>query len=152
MIELDPEYADAYHVLSYAEKGLGKTDAAMQDCLRAVTYWQEELTDLTVPATGGSEKAEIKDWGNQLSFSMPGRAGSTVTWTTQTNPNDNLDTIMVVRQPNGEPVACVDDISEQDYDSQFTFKLPETGEYTIVVGAVWGEATGDVTLSADVRK
>ncbi|PJF44793.1 MAG: hypothetical protein CUN55_02120 [Phototrophicales bacterium] len=103
--------------------------------------------DLALPATASGT---ITNDSYIFSWCFDGTRGQTVTVTVNAT-SGNLDPLIGLTNIDFDPVYIEnDDISANDFDSSFTFTLPETRQYVIIVtrsGIQDGKTTGNFTLS-----
>jgi tetratricopeptide (TPR) repeat protein len=76
-------------------------------------------------------------------FAFEGRAGQVVTISAQSHPDDQLDTLLLLLDPEGNPLAGSDDFEPPGLDSQITrFTLNSSGYYLVVLTHALGGSEG----------
>ena len=96
-----------------------------------------EYVSHTVPAI---IKNEIAAAGQQHGYRFEGEAGDI--WRITVEPqSDTFDPLATLYGPSGEVVGTNDDRAAQDWTSELTVRLPETGSYALLVESSAGGVT-----------
>ena len=105
--------------------------------------------DRSVVAIGAATDGTISNDTFEVSLTFEGQAGDVVTIDVAATSGD-LDTVLILRGPDGSVVAENDDISITMTDSRIEgMTLPQSGTYTVVVsryGGASGASEGDFRL------
>jgi tetratricopeptide (TPR) repeat protein len=112
--------------------------------IRLINTNQVENDDLLVanePVT-----VEIGE-GTVHVFAFEGQTGQVVTISSRAHPDDQLDTLLLLLDPEGNPLAGSDDFEPPGLDSQITrFTLNSSGYYLVVLTHALGGSEGRATV------
>jgi len=87
-------------------------------------------------------------------YSIPfnAEAGQSLDIDVQTVAPGFVDPLIVVLGPDNQPLVGDDDITRNDYNATIDgFRLPQDGQYTLVISHAEGGANGTVNVSLDVN-
>jgi Bacterial pre-peptidase C-terminal domain len=101
----------------------------------------------TVAASLTSDDCAAFDGSRYDEWAFSGAAGQTVTFTLGAA---SFDTLLMLIDPSGRPVAQNDDASATTTDSRLTFTLDATGTWTLVANSLPANGLGIYVLSADL--
>lgn len=99
--------------------------------------------------SGQTAQGVLATQGDAISFVYLGTAGETITIDMNAVDSDELDTYLVLYDPDGELVAENDDRNRRTFDSQIRHTLQVDGDYTIVAMQFSGAGDFSLTLRSD---
>lgn len=102
------------------------------------------LVSQTAAQPAATHSGELTAQAPRASYEVTLQAGQVVTLTTDTDTN--LDTVLTLIGPDGEPVAQNDDDASGDLTSEIVYGAARAGTYTAVVTG-YGNATGSFSLT-----
>jgi len=149
-IEFAPDSADAfrnraelYAIMKNDNGFLADWDATLEQ--QAVSILRREI-----PTSGGIDIARISNNGWQVHYSFDAQTGDTVDIEIV---DASFDTVLMVRDWRGRPIAFSDDISADETRSQISdLQLTENNTYTIIVAGYTPRETGDFEISVTLGK
>lgn len=80
-------------------------------------------------------------------WTFSGTVGQTITITMSAT---SFDTLLMLLDPSGKPVAVNDDASTTGTDSRLTFTLDATGTWTVIANSLSTSGSGSYVISADL--
>lgn len=150
VLDTEPQNASAFLGRGIAKIGLERRAEAAQDFIE----WMD-LTQLASGITTRIPLDRLRD-GETLTVSMVeghiysipfrGNRGQLVTITAQ---SQTADTLLVLLSEAGEPLTADDDGGEGLNALLSSFTLPESGDYTILLGHAGGGSSGEVAVTLD---
>ena len=175
-IELDPDNAYALDGRAYTKAYLGNFVGARADYERARTiqniFVNDHLTLGTIESVAGNAEAagveflvamemlgtehtehEAVEIGDEIAVDMAegrvvtlpfvGEAGQVISFNAM---SDEADALLVLLDPDGEPVAGDDDSGTHLNATLPAVELPSDGTYTLLVGHAGGGSEGTITV------
>ena len=100
----------------------------------------------TVASSLTADDCSAFDGSRYDEWSFAGTAGQTMTITMSST---SFDTLLMLLDPSGNPVAQNDDASTSGTDSRLTFTLDSSGTWTIVANSLVANGLGSYVISAD---
>ncbi|HVU11339.1 MAG TPA: tetratricopeptide repeat protein [Phototrophicaceae bacterium] len=148
-IQLDATYPWGYLARgsSYGKQGDRASEAA--------DYWQFAQLDgtqaLVQPEIQAGGSAQLAMQAG-LVFHIPfeGKAGQVITIAANSPASVGVDSLLVLLDPNGKPIAADDDSGGDTNALISKVALPTSGTYTIIVTHAGGNNTGSVTVTLTV--
>ena len=149
-MQLDSSYA-----LPYLSRGI-TLETMEEPVASAGDYYRYTLMNrsraLTHEALEGDSQFELtmrEGWVYTIPFTAT--RGKLVNIDVATLEPGFVDPLIVLVGPDGSPLIGDDDISHSEYDATIEgFKLPESGEYTLVISHAEGGANGTVSVDFDL--
>jgi tetratricopeptide (TPR) repeat protein len=144
-LRLRPDAVGLYLQRGMVQSLLGNTALAAADYLDWIQS-QQKNTDATHLLRSGESQVVELDQGMVYVFSFEGRAGQTVTLSATSRTAGVTDPLLVLLNPQGDPIAADDD-SGGNYDAALTdLVLPIDGIYGLVVSHAGGGSDGAVRV------
>lgn len=146
----DVGYTDASGFMGRAEayEAVGRMPEALLDYDAAFYAYQQTLEVKPLAEGRNLIAGELRSVGDQQHFTFTAQQGTRITFTIQGKDGRNVDTIILLRAPDGTPIAFNDDVREGVYTSELKdIRLPQTGVYTLVVAGYEGRETGAFVLN-----
>jgi len=127
---------------------MGNMDSALVDYMEWIDRrGRQVITNENLPWMGTTE-VQMSD-GYVYFFPFNASAGQNIVVTaTSTQRGVDADPLVVILDPQGQPLTANDDSGEW-WDSYVNFTAPEAGEYTIVLTHAGGSTTGNIEVSFD---
>lgn len=126
---------------------LGNTVEQASDFLRYLQLIQTGLTPLG-PLEDRTPRFVTMEQGAIFTFTIEGTKGQRLSVRAEARPGDAVDPLIVVLDPEGNPLAANDD-SGDSFDSTIDrVALPEDGRYTIILSHALGGSEGQVAIAA----
>ena len=142
-IDLQPDESQPYILRGHIHTESGDIQAAAADYAQWL-YHTEAQRERHAPILQTRDRRLLMRFGTLHEFSFAGLAGQRLRVTATSN---SVDSMLVVLGPDGDAIIADDD-SGQGLNAAITaFVLPETGEYTLLVGHARGGWDGVVWLS-----
>lgn len=150
-IELDPEFAFPYLKRANIYAQQDDMDAALTD------YWQWVQLNQSSTQTGdmltGDTPIEVTvSMTEGLVYSLPfqAAAGQTLTASAIADNTDSLDPLLVLLDPQGEPLTFGDNTDESVNAAISGYTLPTGGTYTLLVTHASSGGEGDIEVTLDL--
>jgi len=144
-IELQPEMQDYYMARGFIYSETNNLALAAPDFFQRMTL--VERTSLTETIDFGDSLSVSMDYGVVARVTFAGSAGQTITLTARDSLGVGVDPLLVLLDPDGNPIAGNDD-GGGEFDSLLNdYSLPDTGTYTAVISHANGGFTGTVNVS-----
>lgn len=151
-IELNQEYALAYSNRGYLNEDFERYDDALFDWNQALILRQERVDEREMITDSYTIESRIDETGHQILVMFEGEAGQPFTAET-TRPDFDLDPVLMLRDPDGEPIAFNDDVSDDNRDALIVgLELPEDGTYILVIASANGRGVGDFALTVTLSE
>jgi tetratricopeptide (TPR) repeat protein len=127
---------------------LGETALAAADALRfaALSGAQQRSGG---PLTDGEPSVVAVQPGDLYVFTFSGQRGQRVTIAAQARPGDAIDPLIVLLNPDNQPIAASDDTGSSLDAAIVRFPLPADGVYAIVMTHALGGDTGQVAVGIE---
>lgn len=133
---------------SNAYEALGEMALALSDRNTMFRLLEGEVVFRKLTEDTRSLQATIEAMDTQVHITFDGIAGDVITVTLTVPDESGLNSVMLLRDPNGDPVAYSADMNS--LDAYFTDVLLTTsGTYTIVVASDLGATSGAFELRLD---
>ncbi len=151
-MQLDETYSLPYLSRGITHENMGQSEDSAADYLsyalmnRSRSLFHAELE-------GDSEFALPMRDGWVYSIPFDAKRGQSVDISVETVQPGFVDPLIILIGPDGEALVGDDDISRADYDAVISdYKLPASGEYTLVVSHAEGGANGTLNVDVDVTQ
>ena len=149
-ISFNPTYALAYNNRGYLRDEMGEPTLALSDWDVATTLRAADIVSVAL-ASNDTLIETIQDEGQQFHIAIDAEAGTNLTAQTSWE-GATLDTTLLLRGPDGTPLAFNDDIGDDAIDAYLEgILLPQSGTYTIVVASAVLSDTGTFSLYVAVE-
>lgn len=145
-LALNPDSYVANGIRSGVNEALGNTDAAAQDFAAAVNVKTVEIVEAEALVPGESVPLTMT---LGRTFYLPFEVQADQRWTisvTSVNAGEVDSTVMVLN-PEGVPLAFNDDASDETLDAQIAdYQTIESGTYTVVISHANGGSEGEIAV------
>ncbi len=146
-LTLEPRAVNLYLQLGLVENKLGEQQAAASDYLkwvRAIINLNDQNTDLTLRP--GESQVVAMAPGRVYVMSFQGHAGEKVTVKTATQPDIQIDSLLILADNQLNPLVADDDGGD-NYNAVISqFVLPNDGSYAVILSHAGGNSEGSVRL------
>jgi len=145
-IQVNPdEYPLALQNRGDAYERLDDMTAAMSDRNTMFQLVETNVINRSISTESNTLRVNLDTNETQAHITFDASVGDTVTLTVTVPDDSDLNTMMLLRDPNGSPVAYSS--NPNDNNAQFEgITLTETGTYTVVVAGNLGQSSGEFTL------
>jgi hypothetical protein len=113
--------------------------------MRWIDLTRTDTTEIVHVATGEPMMLEMED-GAVYHISFDAQDGNVIDIAVVPRSGTTVDTLMVLLNPNNEPLVGDDDGGTNGGSEIHDYRLPETGVYMLVVSAAGGNAVGPVEV------
>ncbi len=151
-MQLDDSYTLPYLSRGITYENMGESAASAADYFqyamrnRSRTLFHAELED-----SSNFQLPMREGWVYSIPFD--GVRGQELDITVATGEPGFVDPLIILIGPNGKPLIGDDDISSSEYDSTISdFRLPKTGEYTLVISHAEGGSNGLINVDVEVTQ
>jgi tetratricopeptide (TPR) repeat protein len=133
------------------QQKLGDEQASADDYLTWVkTNIKDEKNNLVLRP--GESQVIPMGAGLAYIFAFDGRAGDKVTLTTSTQPNQQIDSLLILADDQLKPLTADDDSGGNMNAAITNYVLPATGSYSVILSHAGGNPNGNVRLLLNVSQ
>lgn len=148
---LNPDYNLPYLSRGITHELMGNTEASAAD------YYEYTLLNRTrnffhseLDGDSNFELPMREGWVYNIPFNAV--AGQTVDIDVETIAPGFVDPLIMVLGPDNQPLVGDDDVARNDYNATIEdFRLPEDGQYTLIISHAEGGANGTINVALDVQ-
>ncbi len=151
-IEISSSDAVAYYSVGVAYDALGDVENALRSWNQSIRLRTGDISTRELLLTSGDVTGAIESTLSQDHFTFEATAEQVISITLSEGSDNTLDSVIVLRAPDGTPIAFNDDGDDGGrYSATLDIRLPIDGLYTIVVAGYDGTSIGDFTMTVDLR-
>ncbi len=149
-MRLDDSYTLPYLSRGITFEAMGEPEASAADYYRyAMLNRSRTLFHAELEGDSTFELPMREGWVYSIPFDA--KRGQVVDIDVSTVAPGFVDPLIILIGPEGQALAGDDDISRSEYDSTISdYKLPASGQYTLVVSHAEGGANGTINVDVDV--
>lgn len=144
MLEIDSNFAEAYLSRAWVYVYSGEEGTMHADFLRWLELTEQNRFELSLADAANYENLPIAEW-DVYAIRFEGEAGTS--FRAAASSQDNIDPLLVLIAPDGTPINSDDDGGVNLNAVISRFDLPQTGEYTLVLGQAGAYGSGTIELS-----
>ncbi len=132
------------------QQKLGDEQASADDYL---TWIKANLSDQKTNLVLRPGESQVISMGAGLAyiFAFDGRAGDKVTLTTSTQPNQQIDSLLILADAQLNPLTADDDSGGNMNAAITDYVLPANGSYSVILSHAGGNPNGNVRLLLNVN-
>ncbi len=145
-IRLNPDYGDAYLNRAIDQSDLGNPEAAAHDFMQWIVLNQVKQTTLDAAPNGKPITVEMYA-GSVYQINFQALSGDRFSAVAGVDPDQPVDTLLVLLGPDGTPVTADDDGGKDGGSVIKDYVLPQTDRYTLVLSHAGGPSEGRISLS-----
>ncbi len=151
-MQLDDSYTLPYLSRGITFENMGEAEASAADYLRYVEL-NRSRSLFHAELEGDSEFELPMREGWVYSIPFDAKRGQKLDIGVSTVAPGFVDPLIILIGPEGQALIGDDDISRSEYDAVISdYKLPASGEYTLVVSHAEGGANGTINVDVDVTQ
>ncbi len=149
-MQLDSSYTLPYLSRGITYETMGQAEASAADYYRyAMLNHSRSLFHAELDGDSEFELPMRDGWVYSIPFD--GKRGQEVDIDVSTVAPGFVDPLIILIGPDGQALTGDDDISRSEYDATIAdYKLPATGQYTLIVSHAEGGANGTLNVDVDV--
>ena len=151
-MQLDDSYTLPYLSRGITHENMGDSEASAADYFQyAMRNRSRTLFHAELDGSSNFQLPMREGWVYSIPFDAV--RGQELDITVATGQPGFVDPLIILIGPNGKPLIGDDDISSSEYDSTISdFRLPKTGEYTLVVSHAEGGSNGLVNVDVELAQ
>ncbi len=149
LMSLAPEADYPYLNRGIVYEKIGEMDEAMADYVEWIKRKKQRVIRNENLAWEGSIEVAMSE-GSVYVFPFKASAGQDIVVSAVSSQRDvDSDPLVLILDPQGQPLTANDDTGEW-WDSYVHFRVPESGEYAVVLTHAGGSAEGRVEVSFEI--
>jgi|GEM_PF-5551536 len=153
-IEIDPDYPNNYIFRAFFYADEGNEELSTQDNWQYLQLKQSHilLWQNVDPLEDELRLPFFLGWQHRFVVEAEAENRLSVSASESGIGSSNVDALIIVLDPSGNPIASNNDDNSSTYDADISrFELPEDGEYTVIIstGPVLGDGMLDVEIELD---
>lgn len=150
-LKLEPRDANLYLQRGLVQQKLGDEPASATDYLTWIgANLKDQKSDLVLRP--GESQVIPMGAGLAYIFVFDGRAGDKVTLTTSTQPDQQIDSLLILADNQLKPLTADDDSGGNMNAAITNYVLPADGSYSVILSHAGGNPNGNVRLLLNVSQ
>ncbi len=151
-IDLEPDYSLLYNNRGYTYALQGEMDAALEDYQQWVQLIQSSKKKINTVAAGETPYTTTLTLTEGLVYNIPfeAAAGQTLTAKAIADNTDTLDTLILLLDPQGDPLTFNDETDKDTNAVISGYTLPTDGTYTLLITHTSSGEEGKATVTLDL--
>ena len=151
-MQLDDSYTLPYLSRGITYENMGDSEASAADYFQyAMRNRSRTLFHAELDGSSNFQLPMREGWVYSIPFDAV--RGQELDIKVATGEPGFVDPLIILIGPNGKPLIGDDDISSSEYDSTISdFRLPKTGEYTLVVSHAEGGSNGLINVDVELAQ